>query len=73
MSKRVSGSVLLLTTLALSLIVGNVVVRGAQDPQTQPTTPQTTTPQTQPTTKSKAPKRKRGQMKMNTPANETTT
>ncbi|HEY3579607.1 MAG TPA: hypothetical protein VGK82_03655 [Pyrinomonadaceae bacterium] len=70
MSKRVSGSVLLLTTLAFSLIVGDVLARGAQDPQTQPATPQT---QPTPTTKTKAPKRKRGQMKMNTPANETTT
>ena len=70
MSKRVSGSVLLLTTLALSLIVGDVLARGAQDPQTQPATPQT---QTKPTTKTRTPKRKRGQMKMNTPANETTT
>src|SRR5690349_5172841 len=70
MSKRVSGSVLLLTTLALSLIVGDALARGAQDPQTQPATPQT---QTKPTTKTRTPKRKRGQMKMNTPANETTT
>src|SRR6185369_7017009 len=70
MSKRVSGSVLLLTTLAFSLMLGDVLVRGAQDPQNQPATPQT---QPTPTTKTKTPKRKRGQMKMNTPANETTT
>jgi hypothetical protein len=69
MSKRVSGSVLLLTTLAFSLVLGDVLVR-AQDPQTQPATPQT---QPTPTTKTKTSKRKRGQMKMNTPANETTT
>jgi hypothetical protein len=69
MSKRVSGSVLLLTTLALSLMLGDVLVR-AQDPQNQPATPQT---QPTPTTKTKTSKRKRGQMKMNTPANETTT
>ena len=70
MAKRISGSVLLLATLAFALVVGDVLARGAQDPQNQ-----TATPQTQTTTpkKTTAPKRKRGQMKMNTPANETTT
>src|SRR6185369_13876392 len=72
MGKRISGSVLLLTTLALSLIVGDVLVRAAQDPPNAPVTPQTQTP-TPPTPKPKTPKRKRGQMKMTTPANETTT
>jgi hypothetical protein len=70
MSKRVSGSVLLLTTLALSLVVGDVLVRGAQDPQNQPATPPTQTP---PKSTPRPPKGKRGLMKMNTPANETTT
>ena len=70
MATRISGSVLLLTTLAFSLVVGDVLARTAQDPQNQPATPQT-----QPTPKKKTttPKRKRGQMKMTTPANETTT
>jgi hypothetical protein len=70
MSKRVSGSVLLLTTLALSLVMGDVLVRGAQDPQNQPATPQT---QTTPKSKTRTPKRKRVKIKINTPANETTT
>jgi hypothetical protein len=70
MSKKVSGSVLLLTTLAFSLIIGGVLVLGAQDPQTQPAAPQT-----QPTPKPKTTtgKRKRGQMKMTAPTNETST
>lgn len=70
MGKRISGSVLLLTTLAFALVVGDVLARKAQDPQNQ-----TATPQTQTTTKKKTTttKRKRGQMKMTTPANETTT
>jgi len=70
MGKRISGSVLLLTTLAFSLIAGDVLALAAQDPQNPPATPQT---QPQPTTKSSTPKRKRGQMKPNTPAGETTT
>jgi hypothetical protein len=69
MSKRVSSSVLVLTTLAFSLIIADVLVLAAQDPQNQPATPQTQTT----TPKTKSPKRKRGQMKMTTPANETTT
>ena len=70
MSKKVSGSVLLLTTLAFSLIIGGVLVLGAQDPQTQPAAPQS-----QPTRKPKTTtgKRKRGQMKMTAPTNETST
>jgi hypothetical protein len=44
MRKRMSGSVLLLVTLAFSLIVGDVLVLNAQDPPANP--PQT--PQTQP-------------------------
>jgi len=72
MGKRISGSVLLLTTLAFSLIAGDVLVLTAQEPQNPPATPQTqTAPKT--TTKSRTPKRKRGQMKMTTPMNETTT
>ena len=71
MGKKISGSVLLLTTLAISLVVGDVLARTAQDPQNQPATPQTQpTPTKKKTTTTK---RKRGQMKMTTPANETTT
>src|SRR6476620_9144066 len=69
MAKRISGSVLLLTTLALALVVGDVLARETQDPPNQPATPQTQTPKPKTTTG----KRKRGQMKMTTPANETTT
>ena len=48
MGRRMSGSVLLLTTLAFSLIAGDVLVLAAQDPPTPPPpTPQTQTPQTQ--------------------------
>jgi outer membrane biosynthesis protein TonB len=47
MGKRMTGSVLLLTTLAFSLIVGDVLVRAAQDPPAPPSNPQTQ-PQTQP-------------------------
>ena len=70
MGKRISGSVLLLTTLALSLIVGDVLVVAAQDPPNTPAAPQT---QPQPKTKTRTPKRKRGQMQPTTPASETTT
>lgn len=70
MGKRISGSVLLLTTLAFSLVVGDLLARGTQDPQNQPATPQT---QATPKAKTRTTKRKRGQMKMTTPANETTT
>lgn len=68
MGKKISGSVLLLTTLAFALVVGDVLAWSTQDPQNQPATPQA-----QPTPKPKTTKRKRGQMKMTTPANETTT
>src|SRR5687767_4073358 len=44
MRRRMFGSVLLLTTLTLSLIVGDLLVLAAQDP---PPTPPTQTPQTQ--------------------------
>lgn len=49
MGRRMSGSVLLLITLALSLIVGDVLVLAAQDPPTPKPTPQPETQQTQPT------------------------
>ena len=53
MRKRMSGSVLLLATLGFSLIVGDVLVLTAQDPQTPaPGRPQT--PQTQPQTQTPA-------------------
>ena len=48
MRKRMSGSVLLLATLGFSLIVGDVLVLTAQDPQT-PAPANQQTPQTQPT------------------------
>jgi hypothetical protein len=70
MAKRISGSVLLLTTLAFALVVGDVLARRVQDPQNQTATPQT---QTTPKKNTTSSKRKRGQMKMTTPANETTT
>ncbi|MCA1576856.1 MAG: hypothetical protein LC794_05765 [Acidobacteria bacterium] len=47
MRRRIYGSVLLLTTLTLSLLVGDVLVLGQDPPTTPPTqTPQTQTPRT---------------------------
>lgn len=69
MSKRMSGPVLLLLTLVFSLMLGDVLALDAQDPQTQPTTPQ---PQTQPTTPQKTTKRKRGQVKKETTTGDQT-
>jgi len=65
MSKRMSGPVLLLLALAFSLILGDALALAAQDPQTQPTTPQ---PQTQPT----QTKKKRTQVKKETTTGDQT-
>jgi hypothetical protein len=64
MAKRTSGSVLLLATLALTLIAGDVLVLIAQDPPgTPPTQPQT---QPQPPTKQKAGSKKKAPPKVMT-------
>ena len=68
MSKRMSGPVLLLLTLVFSLMLGDVLALDAQDPQTQPTTPQ---PQTQPT-RPQTTKKKRGQVKKETTTGDQT-
>lgn len=68
MGRTMFGSVLLLTTLALSLIVGDVLVRAAQDPPTPPSTPQT-----QPTKQStSSKKRTRDKVKTATPTGDQT-
>lgn len=69
MNKRMSGPVLLLLALVSSLILGDVLAQAAQDPQTQPTTPQ---PQTQPTKPQPTTKRKRGQVKKETTTGDQT-
>lgn len=53
MGKRKSGTVLLLATLALTLIAGDVLVLIAQDPPTPPPPGQQTQPQTEPKPKTK--------------------
>jgi hypothetical protein len=68
MGRRMSGSVLLLTTLALSLIVGDVLVLAAQDPPTPPSTPQTQP--TKPRTSNK--KRTRDKVQTATPTGDQT-
>ena len=82
MRKRMSGSVLLLATLAFSLIGGDVLVLRAKDPANPPPanptqTPQEQTPQKQ-TTKKRSSKIKRGEMTtttgdQTTPPADTTT
>jgi hypothetical protein len=67
MAKRMSGSVLLLATLALTLTAGDVLVLTAQDPPA-PQQPQTQ-PQTQPQPQTK---QKRGTKKKTPPTPETT-
>jgi outer membrane biosynthesis protein TonB len=71
MAKRMSGSVLLLATLALTLIAGDVLVLIAQDP---PATPQTQ-PQTQQQPAQKTPakrsSKKKTSNKVTTPAETT--
>ena len=69
MSKRISGPVLLLLTLAFTLILGDVLALAAQDPQTPPTTPQTQT--TQPTKQKRTTKKKRGEMTTETTGDQT--
>jgi hypothetical protein len=73
MRKRMSGSGLLLATLAFSLIGGDVLVLRAQDPApANPTqTPQTQTPQKQ-TTKKRTSKSKRGEMTTTTATGDQT-
>ena len=82
MRKRMSGSVLLLVTLAFSLIGGDFLVLAAQDPPNpapaNPTqTPQTPAPQTEPTqpqtTKKRTSKKKRGEMTTTTATGDQTT
>jgi len=83
MRKRMSGSVLLLATLGFSLIVGDVLVLTAQDPQTpapaNPTTqPQPQTPETQSqtptsTTKKRTSKKKRADTATTTATGDETT
>ena len=66
MSKRMSAPVLFLLALVFSLTLADVLALAAQDPQTQPTTPQ---PQTQP---AKTTKRKRTQVKKETTTGDQT-
>ena len=76
MRKRMSGSVLLLATLAFSLIGGDVLVLAAQDPPNPaPASPAQTpqTPTTQPqTTKKPTSKKKRGEMTTTTATGDQT-
>src|SRR5688572_4891699 len=72
MGRRMSGSVLLLITLALSLIVGDVLVLAAQDPPTPKPTPQPETPQTQPTKPQSSKKRTRDKVQTATATGDQT-
>lgn len=81
MRKTMSGSVLLLATLGFSLIVGDVLVLTAQDPQTpapatpatQPQTPETQPQTPTPTTKKRTSKKKRADTATTTATGDQTT
>src|SRR5688500_4796514 len=74
MRRRMFGSVLLLTTLTLSLIVGDLLVLAAQDPPpTPPTqTPPTETPKTKTTKPQSSKKRTRDKVQTTTATGEQT-
>ena len=72
MGRRMSGSVLLLTTLALSLSVGDLLVLAAQDPPTPKPTPQQETPETPQAKPRSSKKTPRDKVKATTPTGDQT-